>query len=199
MIPATDELRHLWNCDSGGVRCDTPELLRQLERTTRGFDRTIHFRDLREIAGGVLVGVIFLWLAIHDRTPLERAAHLWLAACGVWIVYYVRRYAKISRKPAPEQTLLTYQRELLERYDRQSRLLKNAKYWYILPLWAGLLFSAVAVLERTGSLAIFGLMVVWVTLVNAAVWWLNEVIGVRYLQNKRRELTGLTANEGISE
>ena len=195
MIPPSDELRHLWTSDSGGGGRLTPELLRQLERTARGFDRTIRFRDLRETAAGALVAAIFLWLAIHDRTALERAAHVWLAACGVWIVYYLRRYSKISRKPDPEQTLLTYQQELLDRYDRQIRLLKGAKYWYILPFWTGLLFSAVALLERTGNLAGFGLMVAWVTLVNATLWWLNEAIGVRYLQDKRRELTALTGNE----
>lgn len=198
-MPPSDELGNLWNSESGGGKCDTPELLRQLERTARGFDRAIRFRDLREIAAGVLGGALFLWLAIHDRTPLERAAHLWLAACGVWIVCYFRRYSKISRKPAPEQTLLTYQQELLERYDRQIQLLKSAKYWYILPFWTGLLFSAIAGLERTGDLARFGLMVALVTLLNATLWWLNEVIGVRCLQNKRRDLSALTGNEGISE
>ena len=199
MTPPSDDLRRLWNSDSGGGRCDTPELLRQLERTTRGFDRTVRYRDLREIAAGVLVAAIFLWLAVHDRTPLERAAHGWLAACGVWIGYYLRRYSKISRKPAPEQTLLSYQQELLERYDRQIRLLKSARYWYILPFWAGLLFSAAASLERNGNLAGFGLMVGWVTLVNAAVWWLNDGVGVRYLQDKRRKLAALTGVQGVSE
>jgi hypothetical protein len=101
--------------------------------------------------------------------------------------------------PSPSQTLLTYQQELLERYDGQIRLLKSAKYWYILPFWAGLLFSGVALFERTGNLTRFGLMVGFVTLVNAALWWLNEVVGVRYLQSKRRELTALLENEGVAE
>jgi hypothetical protein len=200
MMPPSDELSSLWNADSGGGKRDLLELLRRVERTARDFDRTIRFRDVRETTGGLMVAAIFVWLAIHDLTWLERAAHLWLSACGVWIVFYFRRYAKVSRKPAPEQTLLTYQRELLERYDRQIRLLKSAKYWYILPFWAGLLFSAVALLERTGNLVSFLLMVAAMTLMNAALWWLNEVMGVRHLQSKRGELSALMRNDdGVYE
>lgn len=199
MRPPSDELTNLWNSEPSQRKCDTAELLRQLERTSHAFDRAIQFRDLRETAAGVLVSAIFLWLALHNRLWLERAAHIWLAVCGAWIAYYFRRYAKISRTPAPEQTLLAYQRELMDRYDRQIRLLKSAKYWYILPLWAGLLLSAFALLQRTGSLAHFGLMVAGVTLVNASLWWLNEVVAVRHLQHRRRALLALTEDVGCSK
>jgi len=194
MTLPSDELRQLWNSDSGG-RCDTAGLLRQLERTASGFDRTLRYRDLRESAAGAMVAAVFLWFAVHDRSPLERAAHVWLAACGVWIAYYLWRYARASRKPAPEQTLLAYQQALLSRYDRQIRLLRSAKYWYILPFWAGLLFSAAAGLERTSNTTAFWLVAVWVTLGNAVVWWLNGVAGVRYLRNERHKLLALTGGE----
>jgi hypothetical protein len=159
MTPPPDDLHQLWNLDSGSGRCDTTDLLRDLEQT----------------------------------------ASVWLAACGVWIVFYIRRYSKIWRRPAPQQTLLRYQREILGRYDRQVRLLKSAKYWYILPFWVGLLFSAVAGLVRTGDLFRFGLVAGCVTAVNAAIWWLNDGIGVAYLQSRRREMVALMRIEGVSE
>lgn len=199
MTPPHDELHHLWNLDSDTGRCGTPELLRDIEQTTIRFDRTIRSRNLRETAGGLMVAAIFVWLAILDRTWLERTAHGWLAACGVWVVFYIRRYSKISRSPAPEQTLLSYQQELLDRYDRQVRLLKSAKYWYILPFWAGLLCSAGAVLARTGNVMRFGLVAVFITALNAALWWLNEGIGVAYLQNRRRQLMSRSGMEGVTE
>ena len=199
MTPPSDELRELWNSEPGGTRCDPAEVLRQLERAGSGFDRTIRLRDLRESAAGILVAVIFLWLAVHDRTPLESAAHLWLAACGVWIILYLRRYSKISRRPETAQTLLAYQQDLLDRFDRQIRLLRSAKYWYILPFWTGLVFSAAAVLARNGNLKLFCLMVAFATLINAVLWWLNEFAGVRCLKNKRRNLAALTGSEEVSK
>ncbi len=199
MTPPPDELRHLWNLDSGSGTCGTPELLRGIEQTAIRFDRTVQLRDLRETAGGLLVAAIFVWLAIHDRTWFERAAHGWLATCGVWIVFYIRRYSKISRRPVPEQTLLRYHQDLLDRYDHQIRLLKSAKYWYILPFWVGLVFSAVAGLMRKGDVFRFGLVVVCVTALSAALWWLNEGFGVAYLQNLRRQLMVRAGIEGVTE
>ena len=121
MTYESDELCHLWNLDSGTAGCGTSGLLHDIEQTAIRFDRTIRFRDLRETLGGVMVAAIFVWLAIHDRTWLERAAHGWLAACGVWIVFYLRRYSKITQRRSPEQTLLSFQQQLLDRYDEQIR------------------------------------------------------------------------------
>jgi hypothetical protein len=194
MTPSNDELGQIWNSPSGGARCDTAALVGHLERKTRGFDRTIRYRDLRESAGGLVVTVIFLWFAFHDRSALELVAHLWLAGCGVWVMGYLWRYSKATRQPAPEQALVAYQQQLVERYDRQIRLLKSAKYWYILPFWAGLLFDAYAAVARTGRWSAFGLEVGIVTLINAGLWWLNEGPGVRYLRKERQNLLALTGD-----
>lgn len=188
MTPPPDDLRDLWNLDSGAASRSMLEQLREIEQKAIRFDRTIRFRDLRETAAGMAVAAIFVWLAIQDRTWLERAAHGWLAACGVWIGFYIRRYSNVSRRPAPEQNLLTYQEQLLNRYDRQIRLLKSARYWYILPFWAGLLCSAAAAMVRTGDVFAFGLVAIFVTAVNAALVWLNEGVAVAYLQKMRRQL-----------
>lgn len=199
MIPPSDELRELWQSDSGTGGIHPSELLRQLEQRTRSFDRTIRFRDLREAAAGLFITVLYLWFAVHAGSTLNRVADVWLSACGVWIVFFLRRYSKISRKPAPEQPLNVYRQELLHRYDRQIRLLKGAKYWYVLPLWLGLLLGAVAYLVDGGDQTGFLLMVVLVTALNAGVWWLNEGPGVRYLQRKRHELASLIGEEGVSK
>lgn len=197
MIPPSDELCRLWISDPGRPGGD-PAALQRLQRTTQEFDRTIRLRDLREIAAAVLVSVIFLWQAAGDRSTLERAAHLWLAACGVWLVFYFRGYAKASRKPSPAQTLLAYQQQLVDRYDRQIRFLKTAKYWYILPFWIGLLGSGAAAWQRTGHPAGFVLLAGAATAICGGLWWLNEGMGVRYLQQKRSELSALTGIEGAT-
>jgi hypothetical protein len=199
MTPPPDDLRDLWNLDSGTGGRTTPEQLRDIEQKAIRFDRTIRLRDLRETAGGLIVAAIFVWFAVHDRTWLERAAHGWLAACGVWIAFYIRRYSNISRRPVPEQNLLAYQAQLLDRYDRQIRLLKTARYWYILPFWAGLVCSAAAGMARTGDVFRFGLVAICVTALNASLVWLNEAIGVAYLLTMRRQLIESTGIGGGAE
>jgi CubicO group peptidase (beta-lactamase class C family) len=167
-------------------------LLERLEKKTRTFDRQVVLRDLRESLAGALVTVLFLWFAFHAANPVSRLAYLWLAACGVWIIVFLLRYAKVARKPAPEQTLTGYQGALVEKIDRQIRLLKNVKYWYILPLWLGQMLVAVAFLGRPGGWIGFSCLAVFVTAVNGAIWWLNESQGVGWLRRQREELLALT-------
>ena len=52
---------------------------------------------------------------------------------------------------------------------------------------------------RTGDLVRFGLVVLLVTALNATLWWLNEGIGVRYLQNRRRQLIERLGMQGVTE
>jgi hypothetical protein len=194
----TDELRQLWQSDITEA-IDQRELLRELERRSRNFDRTIRWRDFRETAAGLLITVVYLWFAVRAGSTFERVADLWLAACGVWIAVFLYRYSKLSRKPAPEHTLAVYRQELVERYDRQIRLSKSVKYWYILPLWVGLLLNAAAYRVGGGDNIRFLAIVIFVTAVSAGVWWLNEGPGVRYLQRKRQELAALIGEEGVSK
>jgi len=174
MTNLPDELRALWNMDCASNTSHTPELVRDIDGVARRFDRMTRLRDLRETIAGLLVAAVFLWLALHDRTPLERAAHGWLSACGIWIILYLRRYARISRNPSPDLALLDYHQQLLHRYDWQIRLLTSAKYWYILPFLAGLVFSAVASFLRTGDMLRLAIMAAAVTAFNVALWWLNR-------------------------
>src|ERR1035438_833092 len=103
----TDELRHLWQSDINEA-IDQRELLRELGRRMRNFDRTIRWRDIRETVAGLIVTVVYLWFAVRAGTTFERVADLWLAAWGVWIAVFLRRYFKLSRRPAPEKTLAVY-------------------------------------------------------------------------------------------
>lgn len=195
MMPPSDELRELWQSDSGNGGAGQKTLLLQLEQRARRFHRTIWLRDLREIVAGAVVAVIYLWFAIRAGSILERVSDWWLAACGLWIILYLRLYSKASRNPEPEQSLSGYRRSLCERYDRQIGLLKNAGYWYVLPFWAGLMMNACAYLAA-GEWIPFGVIAGIATAMAAGVWWLNRVAGVRHLERQRQELAALIRQEG---
>ena len=193
-MTSSDELRQLWQSDISEAM-NQHELLRELERRMRNFDRTIRWRNLRETVAGLIVTVAYVWFAVGAGTLLERMADLWLAAWGIWIAVFLRRYAKLSRKPAPEQTLAVYRQALVERYDGQIRLALSVKYWYILPMWLGMLLLSLAVWNQPRGHVRCTLVAVVATAVSAFVWWLNEGPGIRYLQRKRRELAVLMGEE----
>ncbi len=198
MTPSTDELRQLWQSDINEA-INQRELLRQLEQRTRRFDRMIRFRDLRESVAGLLITVVYLWFAFQAVSTLDRMSDLWLAACGAWIAFFLWRFSRLSRKPAPEQSLAVYRHELVERYALQIRLSKSVKYWYVLPLWVGLMLREAVHLMNGEDKTRVLIATVFVTLCSAFVWWLNDGPGVRYLERKRRELAALIGEEGVSK
>jgi hypothetical protein len=196
MTPS-DELRELWQSDINQAM-DQRDLLREVERRIRNFDHASRRRDLVDIGAMLVVIVVYLWLAVGEKTTFERVADLGLAACALWVIFYVRRYAKLSRKPAPEQALGAYRRALLERYDRQIRLWKSAKYWFILPMWLAVLLYDVAYRVSGGKNIKFAMVLIVVTVGYAFAWWLYEGRGVSRLERKRRELAALVGEEGAS-
>ncbi len=196
MKPLSDDLRELWQSDPGVGGPNEQELLLQLKERRRVFDRVIRGRDLRESVGGLLVTVIFAGFALRGGSAMILAADLWLAGCGLWVVFYLRRYSGLSRTPAPDQSLASYRAELLDRYDRQIRLLKTAKYWYVLPFWLGMMLLEFS--RSTHDISFFA-GVTFMTGILAVVWWLNEGPGVRHLRRKREELAALVGEEGVSK
>jgi hypothetical protein len=175
------------------------DLLHELERRRRNFDRASRRRGLVDLVSMLVVIVAYLWLAVGERTTFERVADLCVAACAVWFIFYVRRYARLSRKPAPEQTLGAYRQALVERYDRQIQLWKSAKYWFILPMWLAMLLYDIAYRVSGGKNVKFAMVLLVVTVGYAFAWWLYEGRGVRRLERKRRELAALVGEEGVAK
>ena len=112
MTPS-DELRELWQSDIAEAM-NQRDVLRDVERRIRNFDRASRRRDLVDIVAMLVVIVVYLWLAVGEKTLFERVADVCLAACALWVIFYVRRYAKLSRKPKPEQTLGAYRQALVD-------------------------------------------------------------------------------------
>jgi hypothetical protein len=197
MTPS-DELRQLWQSDINEAM-NQRDLLHELERRRRNFDRVNRRRGLVDVVAMLVVLVVYLWLAVGERTTFERVADLCLAACAIWVIFYVRRYARLSRKPAPEQTLGAYRQALVERYDGQIRFAKSAKYWFILPMWLAMLLYDVAYRVNGGKNIKFAMVLMVVTVGYALAWWLYEGRGVRCLERKRRELAALVGEEGVAK
>jgi hypothetical protein len=139
------------------------------------------------IAAGLSSGVLAVYASIEQM--LERTSRGTAGAC--WIIFYIVRYGKGPATIDPDQDLSGYVRALVGRYDHQIRLLKSVKYWYLLPLYAGLLIaSAGQVLghARAGKLSLWDLSgPVIFTAVFAGIWWLNEVNAIGRLRKEREE------------
>jgi hypothetical protein len=187
-----DELDDLWRGQTTGPLTKGEDMLTiAMERVNR-FDRKIKARNLRECLAALAVTALFGFIAWHAPNALARAGNLMVAASSLWIAFCMLRYGREAPPPTPDRSAADFQQAMLRKYGHQIRLLKNVKYWYLLPPYAGLLLASAGIVENSRAkgqpawpqliaLAIY-------TAVFAAVWWANEVYAVRKLQRERARL-----------
>lgn len=196
-----NQLRELYRSQPSRPTGKGPEdMLAIVEKQGRRFQRSIAMRNTLDYIACAVVTIVFAWLTAQAPYTLSRIGLAIVAASGVWIAYYLHRFGSVSMPPEKDRDLEGYQRLLAENYRRQIRLLRNVKYWYLLPPNVGLIISAVAnwmhlAPQQRGLFMIAALFVI-PTIVFGLIWWANEDYVVRYLEGKQRELEALRHGVG---
>lgn len=196
-----DELHDLWCSQPFGKTGRGEDMLDFVEKRTNRFDRAMAVRNWIECSAAGVVAAISGFSAFRVGDALTRAGSLVIAASAAWIIFYLLRYGKGPREVDPTLDLRGYAQALVNRYDHQIRLLKSAKYWYLLPPYLGLLVWMLGILRDKARIE--GLS--WgdsvpplvCSAVFAAIWWLNEVYSVGRLRQERANLLVLTADSEV--
>lgn len=188
-----DDLEQLWKTQPVDPAVKGEEMRKIILTKTEKFDRTIRRRNIRETVAAAIVAIFFAYIAWGQRNAIERAGSFIIVAGALWIIYYMRRHGTEPPDPNPDQTLEGYQRALVRKYDHQIRLLHKVKFWYLAPLYVGLLTGSAGLVkelaEKGESIWLAALFPLFYTLVFVAIWWLNEVYGVRKLERMRAQVT----------
>ena len=134
------EIRQMWQESSPAVPGDAAQLTRTIAMTVQKFDRRILLRNLREYAAGAVVMGFFLWYVIDPAKAIDPVKRLLAAAGMVTAVFMMIRLWLGQRGTPPldpAADVRSYQAALLDRYDRQIRLLLRARWRYVFPayLW----------------------------------------------------------------
>jgi len=195
---ARDELQELWIGQPSRGNAHAGELLVLVQRKTRRFDLMIITRNLIESAAALFVAVFFgRYALVRAENPLERTGSVIVAAGACWIILYLLRHSQGLSALDPSQDLTSYTAALLARYDHQIHILRSARYWYLLPLYVGLLVINAGIISGRAHPWTMGWRDVAgpasYTAVFAVVWWLNEVYGVGKLRRERANLLAITA------
>jgi len=158
-----------------------------IERT-RKFDRQIASRNTRELCGALVVMVLFAVMAWRAQGLVERIGWIITSASGVWVAFYMLRHGAGPGRPDRDASVAAYTAVLAENYDRQIRLLRNVKYWYLLPMYCGIAVATFGQWLRTHltAPALLGMGIVTAGFVG--VWIMNERYGVRKLEQLKAEL-----------
>jgi hypothetical protein len=194
-----DELSELWCSQSYSSATSKEELMTLVQRKARQFDRLIFVRNVLESVSALAVTVMFAAMAARTPDPLQRIGLLIVAASGLWIIVFLLRYGRASAPADPAQELSRYRRALVERYDREIRLLKSVKYWYLLPPWIGLLIGSTGAMLHEFRDGRFGWRdftpPAFYTAFFVLVWWFNEGYGVARLRAERARVLALAQED----
>jgi hypothetical protein len=194
-----DDLQALWQQSPVASGRKGDEMLAIVEKKSRTFDRKIRVRNWVECIAGVVVAAAFGWIAFAIApNAVVRSGAIIVVLSAVWVIFYIVRYGG-NPAPVPDQTLASYRQALTENYDHQIRLLRNVKYWYVLPPYIGVLTLSAGILMEVSKHRPLNpkdfVSPAICTTVSVLIWWLNEGYGVRKLRKERESL--LEATKGL--
>jgi hypothetical protein len=192
-----DGLEPLWKGQAVDEAVTGREMREIVLKKITDFDRMIRVRNMMESVAALVVAAFFAYAAWRQSNWIEQLGSVIIAGGALWIIYYLRRHGT-SIEPPPDQTLASYRRGLVLKYEHQIRLLRNVKFWYLLPLYVGLLIATLGKLREQAA----NRDLIWAdavpplvyTVFFVMVWWLNEGLAVGKLRRLRAKLIS-SANE----
>lgn len=179
------ELKNIWqNSDDGdNINLDISQLVKHLRGKMKKIDRTLFFRDAREIVAAVLVICFFVYEAFTEDQPIIQVVNVLIIIWGFYVIYRlldVRKYKKMTNLNQSLKAQLMQQKMYLQ---QQAYLLNSALYWYIAPP------AALAMASILGRSYINGLdwggIALSITIILAVSWGI-------YLLNKKAAKTTYT-------
>jgi hypothetical protein len=196
------ELIEMWQENTCPMPGAPSELARHLAGLVDKFDRRIFWRNFVEYGAGVVVLIRSGFdIAVGDRMFV---APLTSIAATIFIMTYIWRKHRHTKPLDPAADAAAYRSALLSRHDRQLRLARSVRYWYVLPAW--IFFVVVLVTgfiranapQGNGSEFVFGLIAEFLLASGlcAIVIWMNEKYAVRKLVEHRRRIEALITDAG---
>jgi hypothetical protein len=171
-------LRELWQ-DQPIAKASAAggEMVKQMKQKMQRFDRTLFWRDVRELGGCM---IIIIWFAAdlprtwRTGTSLRHSGDAVLVLSSLFIagnLLAARRTQRAFLKPDSVREFISGE---VRTINRQIRLLQTVLWWYLLPIYCGFaiffigvngdLFSDVVVLGVIGAVFYF---IAWVNAFTA--------------------------------
>jgi len=194
MSKSWEEIRKVWQQDDKEETMSvSAEVLSYLDKGAGKLDTEVSQRNLREWAA-CLFGIVAAALVYTTaNNAFQVAGAILLGASAVFVGGYLWCFGRPAPQPDPAASLSAYRSALAAKFDRQILLLRRAKYWYVAPIYVGLMtWQAGELLEAIDKgrdrLWLDAVFLVLLTAFFGWLAWLNEVKGVRELKRGREEL-----------
>lgn len=201
-----DDLRNTWSRQSlpAWHAPDLAALEREFTAKQRKQSRGAFWRDVNEMAAGVLMAFVYgvvAWFMGPAGWPLVFSILAVLGLSG----FFLRERLRVRREqPAVDAPLLVRIDAEIAEQRHQHRLLSTVAFWYLGPcLFAGLVFAGTVLAHgpkqlaaRVGGAAAF---LVIFALTSWGVVWVNRVAVRKVIQPRIQELEQWRKNLIVSE
>ena len=181
-----EDLKNLWKAQPAPAGASEPGLAARVREKTRKMDRTLFWRDSREL---VACFAVVLWMAIgyhHAEPPLQTAGRIVVVLSCV-LIASILVYTRFGHRPRVTgvASLRDHLAEERRKIAAQIKLLRSVLWWYLLPLLTGYLLyfwgAHPATTDRLVDLAVFAL-------VGGALYWANLYAARRSLEPLQKEI-----------
>jgi hypothetical protein len=181
-----EELKNLWRQPltppSSGTATD---VVAGMRKRMRKFDKTIFWRDVRELAACVFVFIFFAVYYFRVATALSRAGCVVIVLSAVFIAGKILAAHRMKRRNLVSASVRDFLLGEVEKVSRQIRLLETVVWWYLLPLFIGVeLFSwggAAPVQDKVVNLVV-------TLFVYAVLYWANRYAARKSLRPLKEQL-----------
>ena len=184
-----EELQQNWQEQDSGkqISVDQDALHKLVQRERRSFDSTIFRRDSIEIAVGLALLPIWIWMGVRSDLPWT----WYLIIPGILFVvgFLIRdRIRQRQNQSQPGDSVRKSTERALRQVEHQIRLLRNVFWWYLLPisLPMAIFFVHIAILDRSwwelANKSIFVILLYW------GIYELNQRVVRKDLAPRAEEL-----------
>jgi hypothetical protein len=140
------ELKRLWQEQTRGAAPVFSRVeLERVKQRARKFQRTILWRDVREVSVAVGVAVWFGCGLARPQSGLTRAGNVIVILAAVFIAARLWLSHRLERGPGDGKSVRDTLLIALKELDHQIHLLQTVLWWYLLPVLGG---CTLAVLGR---------------------------------------------------
>ncbi len=186
-----DALKQLWKGQPFAALPALPDekQIAVMKRRMKGFDKTIRWRDYGEVAAGIFIIVYFgRELILGNHSLLTQAGCVVLIVSCIFIDWKLITSKRRVPKAEPNAPVFDTVKVELQKVENQIGLLKSVAWWYLLPLFVGVM------LFYFGTPASFQSKLVYFTavlVVYVFIYWLNQRAVKKNLLPLKRELESL--------
>jgi hypothetical protein len=194
-----DALKQLWKGQHFEALPALPDeaQIAAMKKRMKCFDKTIEGRDYRDVAACIFIIAFFVWdLAFRNNSVLTQTGCIVLIASAVFIGWQLIGSKRRLPRAEPSAPVFGAVKVELQKVENQIGLLQSVAWWYLLPLFVGVLLC------NWGARGSFPSKLVYLVSVLALyvfIYWLNQFAVKKNLLPLKRALEALLRSAETGE